>query len=57
MRANEKGEEGPGGRDCDFISHKVLYESFCKSKFPHISVNLFFIFIIEKNTLTDLLGS
>ena len=28
------------------ISHKVFLKSFCKSQFPHKSVNLFFILVI-----------
>ena len=37
-----------------FIAHKVFSTSFCKSQFPHKSVNLFFILAIVKDTLTDL---
>ena len=40
-----------------FISHKVFLKSFCKSQFPHNSVNLFFILVIVKDKLTDFLGS
>jgi len=39
------------------ISHKVFVKSFCKSRFPHKSVNLFFMSVIIKNTLTDLCGN
>ena len=42
---------------CGFISHKVLIKSFCKSQFPHKSVNLFFILIIIKDKLTNLCGN
>ena len=40
----------------DLISHKVFLKSFCKSQFPHKSVNLFFILVIMKDELTDLWG-
>jgi len=43
--------------DWRFISHKVLLKPFCKSQFPHKSVNLFFILVIVKDKLTDLWGS
>jgi hypothetical protein len=33
----------------DFISDKVQSMSFCKSQFPHISVNLFFVSVIVKD--------
>ena len=39
------------------ISHKVFLKSFCKSQFPHKSVNLFFISVTVKDKLTDLWGS
>jgi len=39
-----------------FISQKVFIKSFGKSQFPHKSVNLFFILVIVKDTLTDLWG-
>jgi len=38
------------------ISHKVFFESFCKSQFPQNPVNLFFILVIVKDKLTDLWG-
>ena len=41
----------------DFISHTVFLKSVCKSQFPHKSVNLFFISVIEQDKLTDLWGS
>ena len=41
----------------EFISHEVFFKSFCKSQFPHKSVNLFFILVIVKDRLTDLWGS
>jgi hypothetical protein len=49
----------------NFISHKVFIKLFCKnqfphslckSQFPHKSVNLFFILVIVKDTLTVLWG-
>ena len=40
-----------------FISHKVLLKSICKSQLPHKSVKLFFILVMVKDKLTDLLGS
>ena len=38
------------------VSHKVLVKSFCKSRFPHKSVYLFFILVIVKDKLTDFWG-
>ena len=46
-----------GGLWSDLISHKVFRTSFCKSQFPHKSVNLFFILVIVMDKLTDLWGS
>ena len=40
----------------DFISHKVFFKSFCKTQFPHKSVNFFFILVIVKDTLSDFGG-
>ena len=40
-----------------FISHKVFLKSFCRSQFPHKSVNLSFIITNIKNKLTDLCGN
>jgi len=42
---------------CPFISHKVFSKSFCKSQFPHKSINLFFILVIVKGKLTYLWGN
>jgi hypothetical protein len=40
------------------ISRKVFAKSFCKSQFPHKSVNLLFILAVKaKDPLTDLWGS
>ena len=39
------------------ISQKVFIKSFCKSQFPHKSVNLFFILVIIKDKLTNLCGN
>ena len=39
------------------ISQKVFTKSFCKSQFPHKSVNVSFIITNFDNTLTDLCGS
>jgi hypothetical protein len=39
------------------ISHKAILKSSCKCQFPHKPVNLFFIFLIVKDRLTDLWGS
>jgi hypothetical protein len=36
----------------EFISQKVFIESLFKSKFPHKSVNLFFILVIRKDKFT-----
>ena len=35
----------------------VFLRSFCKSQFPHKAVNVFFILVIVKDKLTDLLVS
>ena len=48
------GDWSPGA---EFISHKVVLTSIFKSRFPHKSVNLFFILVIVKDKLTDLWGS
>jgi len=40
--------------NASLISQKVFLKSFCKSQFPHKSVNLFFILVIVKDKLTDL---
>ena len=40
-----------------FISQRVFMRLFCKSQFPHKSVNLFFTFAIIKDRLTDLCGN
>ena len=52
IRGRQGRAVGPG-----LISHKVFSQSFCKSPFPHKSVNLLSILVIVKNTLTDLWGS
>jgi len=61
MNVEERPCVAPGtaGWCCsrDFISHKVLLKSFCKSQFPHNSVSISFILAIEKIKLTDLWGS
>ena len=36
------------------ISQKVFVKSFCRSEFPHKSVNLFYVLVIIKDKLTDL---
>ena len=36
------------------ISHKVIMKLFCKSEFPHKSVDFFVILVIVKDNLTDL---
>ena len=38
------------------FAHTVFIKSFCKSQFPHKSVNLSFIITRMKNKLTDLCG-
>ena len=38
----------------NLISQKVLIKLFCKSRFPHKSVNLSFLVTNIKNKLTDL---
>ena len=40
-----------------FISQKVLITLFCKSRFPHTSVNLSFVITNVQNKLTDLRGN
>ena len=37
---------------CKFISQKVYVKSFCRSQFPHKSVNLSFTSVIVKDKLT-----
>ena len=49
--------EGTRAKLCVFISHKVLLKSFCKSHFPHKSVNLLFVLVMIKIKLTDLCGN
>ena len=39
------------------VSQNVFIGSFCKTKSPHKSVNLFLILVIMKDKLTDLWGS
>jgi len=39
-----------------YLTQSVL-KSFCKSQFPHKSVNSFFLLVIVKDKLTDLWGS
>jgi len=46
---------GPG--DDNIIPQKVFVRSFCKSQFPHKSVNLFFRLVIKKDNLIDLCGN
>ena len=41
----------------EFISHKILLKSCCKSQFLQKFVDLFFISVIIKNTLTHLCGN
>ena len=40
-----------------FVSLKVFMKLYCTSRFAHKVVNLFFISVIVKDKLTDLLGS
>ena len=42
---------------CILISQKVFINSFCTSRFPHKSVNLFFKSVMIKDELTDLCGN
>ena len=39
-----------------FISQQVFVKSFCKSQFPHKSVNLSFILVTINDKLTDVCG-
>ena len=39
------------------ISHKVFFKLFCRSQFPHKSVNLSFSITYAKKRLTDLCGN
>ena len=43
--------EGPGVRS---YSQKAVTDSFCKGQFPHKFVDVFFILVMKKDTLTDL---
>ena len=47
----------PYSHDSGFISQRVFIKSFCKSPFPHKSVNLFFILVTIKDKLTNLCGN
>ena len=47
----------PGSCVAVLISQQVFVKSFCKSQFPNKSVNLFFILVTIKESLTDLWGS
>ena len=40
-----------------FVSHRVISKSFCRSQFPHKSVNSSFTITDIKNKLTDLCGN
>jgi len=55
----ENGAFGPTVRvgGTRLVSQKVFIKSFCKSQFPHKSVNLLFILVIIKDNLTDLCGN
>jgi len=44
-------------KSSDFASHKVLTKSFCTSRFPHKSINLFSVLVMIKDKLTDLCGN
>ena len=44
-------------RVCELIRHKVFIKSFCKSQFPHKSVDLSFILVIIQDKLTSLCGN
>ena len=41
----------------DVTSQKVSIKSFCKSRFPHKSVDIFFTLVTIKDKLTDLCGN
>ena len=41
----------------DFIQHKMILKSFCKSQFPQKIVNLFFTLVMVKAKFTDLCGN
>ena len=43
------------GDEVSSLTHFSI-KSFCKSQFPHKSVNLFFTLLIVKDKLTDLWG-
>ena len=43
-------------RECA-LRERLFIKSFCKSQFPHKSVNLFFILVKMRDTLTHLCGN
>ena len=51
------GVMGLGFRGSGFISHNLFLKSFGRSQFSHKFVNLFFIFVVVKDKLTDLWGN
>ena len=51
------GIAAPGQLHADEVSHfshRVFSKLFCKTQFPHKSVNLFFLSVMIKDELTDL---
>ena len=52
-------DEGALAEEAGLVSNtqKEFIKSFCKSQFPHKSVNLFHILVIMKDKLTNLWGS
>ena len=59
VRVPEFGDEEQADylHACQIIAHKVFITSFCKSQFPHKSVNLSSIITSIKDKLTDLCGN
>ena len=55
-KAFGKPGAAPPGEGGVLIPHKAFVKLFCKSLFPHKSVNLFSLLVIVKDGLTDLWG-
>ena len=49
--------ESTAGDTTVFISQEVFTTMFCKSQFPHKSVNTFFIALITKDKMMDCAGT
>ena len=52
----KQGSIRPWG-DSALVSQILFIKLFCRSQFPHKSVNYFFMTVIIKNTLANLCGN